>query len=271
MFSSLLIGVFYMVKKGLYEEATLNQNPILMLVLIVLLMLYLILYFVSYHTCIYVVLQDETKRLSNLEEIMDGYFSQKQQSDQMVKIMSHDLKHNILLWKDIVQDKNNEKLLLSLEEYELELEKHSIVDVKNNIGNAIINQKLLQARKDLIHFQIKGLLYEDVLIRDIDLCSLLGNLMDNAIEASMKVEDPSSRWIQMHLKKENKRLFIEMKNSYAIAPEYKDNHFITHKKDKSLHGIGMKSINEILKKYDGVMENTYQENVFKTVIMLKAY
>ena len=85
-----------------------------------------------------------------------------------------------------------------------------------------------------------------------ELCSLLGNLVDNAIEATLKIRDTEKR-----------RIFVK--------PIAKNGNFITWKTDKINHGIGLLSIKNIIDKYEGAIESNFKNHVFKSTIILHFY
>lgn len=92
-----------------------------------------------------------------------------------------------------------------------------------------------------------------IAINDIDLCALLANLLDNAVEACEAVPDKKA-WINLKILRKNDLLLIQLENSLSTNKSSKKNFFISDKIDKKLHGIGMKSIEKVIEKYDGYME-----------------
>lgn len=214
---------------------------------------------------------NEKDMLDYQNELIEKYILQKEESDKIIKILSHDLKHNLLHWKQLAENKGYNDVLKGIMEYEQIHEEGQLIDVGNDIANAIVNQKLLLARKKEIQIDIKGVFSDELLITSIDLCSLLGNLFDNAIEACVKVKDISKRKIFFSIKRDGNFQFIEAVNSYEVEPIIKDNVFITKKRNRLSHGIGMLSINSVVEKYEGAIENTFKNDEFKTIIMLRAY
>jgi len=95
---------------------------------------------------------------------------------------------------------------------------------------------------------------------------ILGNLLDNAINASSRLE--KDKRLDLKIDYKRGRLFINLSNTYNGILNYKGDKLITSNKDKEAHGIGMKNINAVLDKYDGVMEIDHTENIFTTIILL---
>lgn len=128
----------------------------------------------------------------------------------------------------------------------------TVINVDNDFLNAILNSKLSFARSKgidvicSIENAISG-------IEDIDLCNLIGNLLDNAITAAEKC-DPDSRLIKVKISSVGSRLIIIVRNSIR-ASVLKDNPSLkSTKKDASDHGFGVKTIKYIAKKYGGTYD-----------------
>lgn len=95
---------------------------------------------------------------------------------------------------------------------------------------------------------------------------ILGNLLDNAIEASSKVEE--NPYINVKLKYDKGRLFLQVANPYAGELIEKSGKFITTKADKDNHGIGLESVKKVIQKYSGTMSVDYDDNIFSVVILM---
>ena len=104
-------------------------------------------------------------------------------------------------------------------------------------------------------------------MEDIDMCALLANLLNNSVEACEKIEK-DKRWINLRIKKQNEMLFIWIENSMKERKIEKSKFFETNKEDKKLHGLGMKSIDNVIKKYDGHKEYEIQKDKFLIYISI---
>ena len=91
---------------------------------------------------------------------------------------------------------------------------------------------------------------------DIDICVLLANLLDNAIEASLNVDSPQ---INVSIRNEKNYLCILIRNRIESSVLEENGQLHTTKKDKSKHGLGVYSISQIVDKYDG-MKTYYEKN-----------
>ena len=99
---------------------------------------------------------------------------------------------------------------------------------------------------------------------------LLGNLMDNAIEANKK--NQGQKYIKLTIKgdsRNEKTWIIKIMNPYETAIKRSNNgEYITSKEDKRMHGYGLKSIKQIVEKHKGEIKIEDSENIFKVSIML---
>ena len=138
---------------------------------------------------------------------------------------------------------------------------------KNSAIDAIINEKLLTAQKNNIstHFDVIPLNLENV--PSMDICTILSNALDNAIEACIKIDNPADRYINVKISAEN-GIFISVSNPSIEAPKKRAGIFISSKKDTENHGLGLKSIKRTVDKHGGDMLVKYENGIFTLVAEL---
>ena len=90
-----------------------------------------------------------------------------------------------------------------------------------------------------------------------DLTSMLSNLLDNAVEAA---KDSDGAFIRFTTRKEKNFVILSVVNSTSAAPKSQGEKLITTKKDKAIHGYGLKSIEKSAKKYAGICDWNYNES-----------
>ena len=105
-------------------------------------------------------------------------------------------------------------------------------------------------------------------IKSSDLCAILGNLLDNALEACSKVEDVNKRKVRLVIRRIQQMLVIKVENTYSYKPVVKDGNFQTSKTDGGLHGWGIKSAKTAAEKYDGMIQTNCTDQAFTTVVTL---
>lgn len=135
----------------------------------------------------------------------------------------------------------------------------------NNTIDSIINFKLNSSKNLNILVSTDILIPEELSLKTFDIAVILGNLLDNAIEAVSNIDD---RWIDIKLKYTKGRLIIEINNSYDGKLKKVDGHFISYKTDKENHGLGLKSVEAALKNYDGAIQILHDSNKFTVKVLL---
>ena len=137
----------------------------------------------------------------------------------------------------------------------------------NEMADVVVNQKFVLAKDQEIELCATGLLDEQLNINQMDLCAILCNSLDNAIEACRQLEDKEKRKIKVILKMHKGYILIEVVNSMKEVLTT-NKRLITTKRDKSRHGIGMLSMQTIVEKYKGNLEWKCENNQFFLSIML---
>lgn len=131
----------------------------------------------------------------------------------------------------------------------------------NVMIDLILNQKSAEAREKGIKMNILTVPISEFSCTDREIISLFGNLLDNAIEACGRM-DVDDTWINFKMEKQNQMLFIEIANSIGEIPRCKNGEFITSKKEAGSHGYGLKSIERIVRRYDGTISCQVDKNQF---------
>lgn len=180
--------------------------------------------------------------------------------------LRHDLKHHfIVLQRKIKEDP--EYALHYVKQLSDHVEIVSYADTKNEILNYILNTKAATAHQMNIPFEYK---IGDPLtfINDFDLISILGNALDNAIEAQQFVKEA---WIHMEITKYEDTIHIKVENACDCTKiKWVDGMLSTVKKDKDEHGYGLKNIKELCEKYNGILDISTEQSVFQlTMSFLK--
>ena len=132
----------------------------------------------------------------------------------------------------------------------------------------LINSKAAMAEEAGIRFQAHVEFPRRTNIRSVDLCAILGNLLDNAIEAARQVPDPSGRAVALTIRRIHQMLVIKVENSFSSAPVQENGELKTTKTEGGLHGWGLKSAQTAAEKYDGMVQAGVSGEVFRAVATL---
>ncbi len=188
------------------------------------------------------------------------------ESRNRVRALRHDMKNHILALQVLVQRKELEetsKYLDSMKNFMTNPEEY--VKTGNDAVDSLLNYKIQKANEFLNVVETKISIPEQLRLRSFDLNVLLGNLLDNAIDASMQTEDKK---LKITIKLDKGILFINICNSCQRIADGKSDFFETTKEDKVNHGIGLKNVRRIVKKYHGDIAFLYENASMETDVMM---
>ncbi len=144
------------------------------------------------------------------------------------------------------------------------------IKAKYQTGNvsldAILNSKLSIVEKEGIAINCKVEIGESLTVSDIDLCILLGNLIDNAAEACRGIPDEAERFLRIYMCIRKQQLYISVSNATNEVIRKLDAEYVSKKRGD--HGHGLKRINIVVDKYGGFIKRANEPGVFATEIML---
>ncbi len=271
---SLVLSVFIMsfAAFGLIQTAAVNNNsdynPFLLLAAEICIMLNILVCF--YMTVLMSKKQKQSEQLKLLSQqnVFRAQYADniKKQYDDIHRIR-HDMKQAYEVIITLLKgDKTDEVISFIQKNMKPLVSSEVIVDVGNDFVNAILNTKLSSAKQQGIKLLCsvdKNALEFD----EIDLCNLLGNMLDNAIEACLKCQE-DARTIEITIKALENQYFIEVANSVANNVLEMNKALKTTKSNAENHGYGISSIREIAKKYNGDVQFFQQGNIFRCDIIL---
>jgi len=141
--------------------------------------------------------------------------------------------------------------------------------------DAIVNSKLSLANSRNIDIIVKATVPEKPVISDVDLCSLIGNLIDNALEACAKTDDTEvfefeKPFIRVYIGTKGHMLYICITNSSFGKPKKQGNYFLSAKRGFKTFGFGGSRIDRICRKYGGYNTLSSEPGVFTAEVLLPA-
>ena len=191
------------------------------------------------------------------------------EQQQEVRRLAHDVKNSLL---PVVNALNQEDpriaktlLVQILDGFSQGPER---IETGYSLIDAILSQKQKQSQERQIRLDVAHHLYDIQRISDIDLSVILGNSLDNAIEATAQTEDINRRVISLSLKTEKGLLSIKLKNPISGQLITRNGQYLSTKSDHKNHGLGLSSIRMLVEKYQGLMQIDTTENTFSLTILL---
>ncbi len=209
--------------------------------------------------------------LDSIRRILQMQYMQYQQSRESIEVVNHkyhDLKHQLAVLRSANSATQREEYLNDIErgirEYEIQFR------TGNAVLDTILTSKGLNCANRGIELTcvIDGSLLDAV--TDLDICTIFGNSLDNAIECVEKIEETKKRLIHVSVSKFNDFVLIRVENYIEITqtPDFRDGLPVTTKSDSTYHGFGLKSIRHIANRYAGSVTVQITENWFELTVML---
>lgn len=183
-----------------------------------------------------------------------------------MRIFRHDIRNRLVSLIGLLKQSQTDKAISEMESNLNWINEmnDNIVNSGNPVIDAILQSKLRDAKQKGISIEIFIRFSADVEIDEIELGIILGNALDNAIEAVEKVPDGENKTIQFKLISTKDRISISIEN--PVKDNVDVNNLSTTKANKFFHGYGVERIKQIARKYDGFANFTCENSIFTTNI-----
>lgn len=254
------------------SEYYFKYNIILIIAFIILLIINIIIFNLYLRLSQEIQLKMENAVYENQILLNSKFMLEKENIFQELRRYKHDIKNHLITINEML-DKNK---ISSAESYikvlldKKEINGYSIIDTGNLIIDSLINAKYNVAIAKGIEFKLDIHIPIALPFNDTDTCIILGNILDNAIEATEKV-DADKRYINILMKFETNELIIVCINSFDGQIKTDDKgRLVTTKVDFDQHGIGITSIERLALRYNGRVLNEYTADTFTVKILLLA-
>lgn len=181
----------------------------------------------------------------------------------------HDFHNHIGVLRQLLSHSKTAEAVQYLDELQMPVQEMTdTVWTGDETVDYLINSKAVTAKENIIDYQVQVEFPRHTNLRSADLCAILGNLLDNALESAKQIPNPEHRFIRLTIRRINQMLVIKTENSFLTAPIEKDGALKTSKDGNGLHGWGLKSAQAAAEKYDGMVQTSYSGNTFKAVATL---
>ncbi len=208
---------------------------------------------------------DENRYLFMREELILEKYQQLEEEMERNRCIVHDIRHDTLALYEYAKNGDYSKLKTYLENMmdELPISKKEVW-TQNSLWDLIIQQKKEVAKEMGIQVEINTELISGFPFTEREGCAIFGNLLDNAIEACQNNAGINKR-ISVRVTRKNAMLFLKVGNSIESKPRMRSGKFITSKKG-DIHGYGLKSVERIVKKHEGVIAYDISDGWFSVSI-----
>lgn len=237
--------------------------------------LVLLLFFLVFSILLLTISSRDQERADRLvlqqtERLMEKNYQMLHKDLQENAKRIHDFHHHlqaILGFAEQTGDEKTQQYIHSL--LEISYRDIRLCNSGNDIIDAVINCSAAEAARLHIDFQYHLDLSSNLSqISPVDLCAVLGNQIENALEACKKIPETQNRSIQVIIRQNKGFLIIQVANSTLQNPFTANGQLISEKDIPELHGLGLKSIQDTADKYNGYLKNTYADHVFNSEVLL---
>ena len=197
------------------------------------------------------------------------YYEELERNQAEIRRFRHDMNHHLLIIRDLFDQGDKEAAHAYFQELESQIAPQNRCFCKNSVLNAVLNSKYNKAADSSIDCFFRIDLPEVTAIDQVSLCSIFANTLDNAIEACLKIPEPEKRKISLKARiAENGFFSYEIKNAKINAVTVEKGKYISDKKNRSEHGVGLTSLQRTVEKYNGTLRISYDETSFTVVILI---
>lgn len=205
----------------------------------------------------------------NMENLVKRQYEQyvlNRDNIQALDRKYHDLKHQIQV---IRSETNKDKANAYLDKLETQIQ---VYEAQHNTGNAVLDTilttKSVECVDKKINFTcvVNGSIIKFIDVMDI--CSIFGNALDNAIESVSKIVDEEKRLIKLMLFERGSLVVMKIENYYEHKLSKGRDGYKTTKEDKDNHGVGVKSIRYLVDKYKGSISIDTKNNWFRLSLLI---
>lgn len=263
-----LSGVVYLFEKGmiqLTEIASVGKNTE-SIFLFVLLVLEFLLLLLTEGTLFSYKKGFETQTEHFQQDMLSHQYEEIKNIYLNMRGWRHDYHNHLQVMEAQIALENYDELEIYLDELERDLDGvDTYVKSGNLMADAILNSKLTLAKERDIRINCKVKLPEQLAVADVDLCVILGNLLDNAIEACEQIEE-DKRFLRIYMIVNKSQLYISIQNGAKEELNFNERNYITNKRGS--HGFGMRRVKAMVDKYSGYLNLANEPGIFAAEVTM---
>ena len=200
-------------------------------------------------------------------ELVETHYKEVENMYRQIRGWRHDYRNHIQVMKSYAASNDMDAIKRYLDELDTDL---STVDVAIKTGNAmadaILNSKISLARSRQIPVTVDAHIPVALKMSELDLCVIIGNLFDNAIEANLPLPE-EKRMIRVYMDMKNTQLYMSFTNMTDSKKRIKEGGRFRTTKGEG-HGFGLVRVDDIVARYDGYLSRNSEDGAFTTEILL---
>ena len=200
-------------------------------------------------------------------ELIETHYQEVENMYRQIRGWRHDYRNHIQMMKVLAANGDIDALKSYLDELDTDLNTvDTVVKTGNPMADAILNSKISLARARSIPVQVDAHIPVKLKMSELDLCCIIGNLFDNAMEASLALPE-QKRMIRVYMDMKGTQLYISFTNFTAGKKLPRVGRGFTTTKGEG-HGFGLVRIDDIVKRYDGYLSRNSEDGAFTTEILI---
>lgn len=259
-----IMGTFF----GMLSESSTGSYANVMLIMTMILSMLLSVITLIFYTAVmnareYRLIHTINQRQLDRQKI---HYEQLRERDRETRKFRHDIRNHFFVLSGLMKENKLEQAVKYLEEMTGQFaEVQKMIHTGNDIIDAILNENYRECLKKGISMTVEGVIYAALVISDYDICTILVNAMDNAVEACERITG-SEKWIQVSIGMYQEYLHLIVKNSSLEGVNLK-----TKKRDKRNHGFGFENLWESVEKNQGRVGVKAENGIFELDVVVKAF
>ena len=200
-------------------------------------------------------------------ELIETHYREVENMYRQIRGWRHDYRNHIQMMKVLAANGDMDALKAYLDELDTDLNTvDTVVKTGNPMADAILNSKISLARSRNIPTQVDAHVPVKLKMSELDLCCIIGNLFDNAMEASMALPE-EKRMIRVYMDMKGTQLYISFTNFTAAKKLSKVGRGFKTSKGEG-HGFGLVRMDDIVSRYDGYLSRNSEDGAFTTEILI---
>lgn len=219
----------------------------------------------------YRVEKETNQLLSTVNALTEENYRKLSALQKELSKQNHDFSKHLRTIASLLNNQDTEEALRYVDELlKVPSQRAALCKSGNSVIDAIINSKITEAEEHQIDFRFQVNFALPTNITSVDICTILGNQLDNAMEACLKIEKKENRRIDVHIYQQLTSVVVfQVSNSVAEDPFLNNADLRSTKYNPDrLHGLGIQNIRETAEKYQGILENSYQNGRFTSSVLI---
>jgi len=199
--------------------------------------------------------------------LLKTHYDEVENMYKQIRGWRHDYRNHIQVMKTYAVSGDLGAVIGYLSELETDLSTiDTVIKTGNKMTDAILNSKISLANSRNVPVDIDADISVALTVSELDLCIIIGNLFDNAIDANLALPE-DERMIRIYIEMKGTQLYMSFTNMTASKKQYKENGKFQTSKGEG-HGFGLIRIDNIISRYGGYINRNSEDGAFTTEIML---